>query len=318
MSAAESVVSFYHFTRLDAPREFGECVRRKAASLGLLGTAIIAPEGLNATFCATTDALTDFLQWLGEQPGFKPLAGRWSQASGQPFRRLRIKYRDEIVSMGFAHVNPADGQGQHVGAEQWHALLDDPHTLVIDTRNEYEIEIGTFPGAVNPNTTNFREFSDFVTREIQDDKNRPIAMFCTGGIRCEKATAVMREQGFQNLFQLDGGILTYLDEVGRNADVDNRWEGECFVFDARVAVDDTLSPGAYVQCHGCRRALSAEDMGLPEYEPGICCARCIDTINDQQREQFAERRRQVALARERGDQHIGAIYPEHTSKINKQ
>ncbi|MEO0575250.1 MAG: rhodanese-related sulfurtransferase [Pseudomonadota bacterium] len=314
MTNAQSVVSFYHFTRLANPREFGETVRVKAASLKLLGTAIVAPEGLNATFCGASQALQDLLAWIGVQPGFEPLKGRWSQAAGTPFRRLRIKYRDEIVSMGFAHVNPADGQGEHVNAEQWHALLDDPNTLVIDTRNDYEIEIGSFPGAVNPRTTNFREFADFVARDVEADKDRPVAMFCTGGIRCEKATAVMRERGFSNLYQLDGGILTYLDEVAQTPSIESRWEGECFVFDARVAVDDSLTPGAYVQCHGCRRALSADDTTQPEYEPGICCARCFDTISDQQRVQFEERRRQVALADARGEAHIGAVYPDPVVK----
>ncbi|MEL6868170.1 MAG: rhodanese-related sulfurtransferase [Pseudomonadota bacterium] len=308
MSDDACVVSFYRFTRLAQPKAFGERVREQAGALGLLGTAIVAPEGLNATFAGPRAALETLLSWFDSEPGFTDLRGRWSRGAGEPFRRLRIKYRDEIVSMGYAGVNPADGQGKHVGPGEWHALLDDPRTLVIDTRNDYEVEIGTFPGAINPNTTNFREFPAFIERELQADPERPIAMFCTGGIRCEKATAVMRKQGFKNLYQLDGGVLTYLDQVAEQPDSDNRWEGECFVFDARVAVDRSLTPGAYVQCHGCRRALSPADLERPEYEPGICCAHCHATISERQRKQFTERKRQVALAQARGEAHIGATY----------
>ncbi|MEM8547525.1 MAG: rhodanese-related sulfurtransferase [Pseudomonadota bacterium] len=300
------VVSFYHFTRVAEPRVLGEAVREQAASVGLLGTAIVAPEGLNATLAGTRPALEQLLNWLAGQPGFDVLKGRWSEAEEAPFRRLRIKYRDEIVSLGYRDINPADGQGQHVGPEAWHQLLDDPETLVIDTRNDYEIEVGRFPGAIDPGTTNFREFMDFVAEELGDARDRPIAMYCTGGIRCEKATAVMRDLGFTRLFQLDGGILTYLDQVGDHPD--NRWDGECFVFDTRVAVDASLAPGDYVQCHGCRRALAPEDLLRPEYEPGICCHHCFNGLTAVQREQFEERRKQVALAAARGEVHIGAEY----------
>ncbi|MEM9171653.1 MAG: rhodanese-related sulfurtransferase [Pseudomonadota bacterium] len=303
-----SVVSFYRFTRLANARAFGEEVRTRAAAEDLLGTAIIAPEGLNATLAGTRHALQRFIEWLGTYPGFAQLEGRWSLADSAPFRRLRIKYREEIVSMGFADINPADGQGEHVGPGRWHELLDDPNTLLIDTRNDYEIEVGRFPGAVDPGTTNFREFTQYVDEHLAHDKDRPIAMYCTGGIRCEKATAVMRAKGFRNLYQLDGGILTYLDQM--SDEVTNRWEGECFVFDSRVAVGANLAPGDYVQCHGCRRALSAQDLQHPHYEPGISCARCHAELSARQRAQFEERRKQVALAEARGEQHIGAHYPD--------
>ncbi|MEL7311402.1 MAG: rhodanese-related sulfurtransferase [Pseudomonadota bacterium] len=307
------VVSFYEFTRVDAPRELGEAVRRRAGQSDLLGTVIVAPEGLNATLAGDRSKLESLLDWLSQQPGFSPPVGRWSVSESAPFRRLRIKYRKEIVSIGREDINPADGQGQHVNAADWNRLLDDPETLVIDTRNDYEIEVGTFPGAVDPKTKNFREFLGFVERELDDDRDRPIAMFCTGGIRCEKATAVMQELGFKNLYQLNGGIIKYLDEVGDETAIENRWEGECFVFDERVAVDAARAPGGFVQCHGCRRALAPQDLEHPDYEPGICCARCVNELTARQRAQFEERRKQVVLAEARGEQHIGKHVPVRRS-----
>ncbi|MEL7296958.1 MAG: rhodanese-related sulfurtransferase [Pseudomonadota bacterium] len=313
MTGAIKVVSFYRFVRVVEPRALGEEVRAKAAELDLLGTAIVAPEGLNATLSGGEANCQRLLQWLGTIPGFADISGRWSDAEAAPFRRLRIKYRDEIVSMGHADVNPADGQGQHVDAAQWNALLEDPDTRVIDTRNIYEVEVGSFAGAVDPGTTNFREFTRYIESELAADRDKPIAMFCTGGIRCEKATAVMQRMGFENLYQLDGGILSYLDQVAADDELDNHWQGECFVFDSRVAVDQALTPGGYVQCHGCRRALDAKDLAHPDYEPGICCARCADRLSDTQRRQFEERRKQVALAAQRGETHIGAEYPTKRS-----
>lgn len=312
------VVSFYRFTRVADPRALGEAVREQAAARGLLGTAIVAPEGLNATLAGPMDALEDLLGWLDAQPGFAGVSGRWSDAEAAPFRRLRIKYRDEIVSMGHADVNPADGQGEHVDAARWNALLDDPDTLVIDTRNDYEIEVGTFEGAVDPGTTSFREFTDYVERELGDRHDRPVAMFCTGGIRCEKATAVMQRMGFENLYQLEGGILGYLDAVAADPALEQKWRGECFVFDSRVAVDRELAPGDYEQCHGCRRALSAQDLRHPDYEPGICCARCVGSLTAGQRERLEERRRQVLLAEQRGEAHIGAVYAPAATRSDRE
>ncbi|MEM7612478.1 MAG: rhodanese-related sulfurtransferase [Pseudomonadota bacterium] len=314
---AIDVTSFYRFTRVRDPQALGEAVREQAARLGLLGTAIVAPEGLNATLSGERQALLDMLAWLEQHSGFNDMQGRWSKTDAPPFRRLRIKYRDEIVSMGRADINPADGQGEHVSAAQWNALLADPDTVVIDTRNQYEIEVGSFAGAIDPATTNFREFEGFVERELTTLRDRPIAMFCTGGIRCEKATAVMKDMGFEKLYQLDGGILGYLDQVAGDATLDDRWQGECFVFDSRVAVDHSLAPGGYVQCYGCRRALSAADLAKPEYEPGICCARCVDSLTDAQRAQFEERKRQVALADQRGTAHIGAHF-EHAKHSGQE
>ncbi|MEN7343970.1 MAG: rhodanese-related sulfurtransferase [Pseudomonadota bacterium] len=307
-----SVVSFYRFTRVDDPRELGEAVRERATSLGLLGTAILAREGLNATIAGESSQCQSLIDWLSSIPGFEDLTGRWSEAEEAPFHRLRIKYREEIVSMGHADINPADGQGTHLDAAAWNALIESPDTLVIDTRNDYEIEVGSFAGAVDPGTRNFREFTQYIESSLASQKDKPIAMFCTGGIRCEKATAVMKHMGFENLYQLQGGILGYLDEVAEDDELDNHWEGECFVFDSRVAVDSQLAPGAYVQCHGCRRALSAADTQHQHYEPGICCERCFESMTGERRRQFEERRRQVALAEARGEKHIGAVFEPPT------
>lgn len=303
------VVSFYRFTELADVRAFGERVRAAAAARGLLGTAILAPEGLNATLSGGRAALRAMLDWVGAQPGFDGIRGRWSAADEAPFRRLRIKYRDEIVSLGRPDVNPAHGQAEHLDAEAWNALIADPRTLLVDTRNDYEVEVGSFEGATDPGTRNFREFANYIESELAADKQRPIAMYCTGGIRCEKATAVMRRMGFENLYQLDGGILNYLDRVAADPDIENRWRGECFVFDGRVAVDQSLAPGGYVQCHACRRPLSAADLESPLYRPGVSCPACHGTIPPDRARRLEERRRQVELAEARGERHIGAEYP---------
>ena len=269
----------------------------------------MAPEGLNATFSGARPALEAMLGWIRSQPGFDGIRGRWSRAGEAPFRRLRIKYRDEIVSLGRPDVNPAQGQGEHVDAAAWNALIADPRTLVIDTRNDYEVEVGSFAGATDPGTSNFREFADYIDRELAADKARPIAMYCTGGIRCEKATAVMRQMGFEKLYQLDGGILQYLDQVAEDPAIENRWRGECFVFDGRVAVDQSLAPGGYTQCHACRRPLSEADLRSPHYRAGVSCPKCHGSIAPSRARRLEERRRQVELAEARGERHIGAEYP---------
>ena len=268
----------------------------------------MATEGVNGTLAGERDDIRTILGWLRMELELKDsIDARWTDAEAAPFRRMRVRLKKEIVTLGRADILPQHGTGKHVSPQEWNALIDNPETLIIDTRNQYEIEVGTFPGASNPGNRSFREFPQFAQALPATDKNRPLAMFCTGGIRCEKATALMLELGFTDVNQLQGGILNYLDQID---DEQNRWVGECFVFDTRVAVDRDLAEGAYVQCHACRRPLSREDLESPDYREGVSCAKCIDELETERALGLEERRRQVRLARERGDTHIGPQAPK--------
>ena len=301
------VVSFYRFLDVADPARLRDDLLSLCERQALLGTILVAHEGVNGALAGQREALQTVLEWLRLSLGLeKPLAGRWTSAAEAPFRRMRVRLKKEIVTLGRPDIRPQRRTGTHVDWAEWNRLIDDPETLVVDTRNHYEIELGSFPNAVDPGTDSFRQFPGFAgTLDVQD-RDRPIAMFCTGGIRCEKASAMMMELGFSNVYQLDGGILKYLEEV---ADADNRWHGECFVFDHRVAVDRDRAEGGYVQCHACRRPLGSEDLQSPAYREGVSCPRCIDELDDERAARLEERRRQVTLARERGTDHIGARQP---------
>ncbi len=298
------VVSFYRFTDIDDPKRLRGRLKTLCERAGLLGTVLVANEGVNGTLAGTTDAVQSIFDWLHDALSLaEPLEGRWTEADEAPFRRMRVKVKKEIVTLGRPDIRPDRKTGKHVGVDEWNALISDPETLVIDTRNQYEFEVGTFRNAVDPQTDSFREFPDYAEKLCETDRNRPLAMFCTGGIRCEKATALMLELGFSNVYHLQGGILKYLEDV---PDDKNLWEGECFVFDTRVAVDRDRAEGGYVQCHACRRPLSSAEMESPAYREGVSCPKCIDTLEEERAERLEERRKQVALASERGEKHIGA------------
>lgn len=297
------VASFYRFLDIRAPRVLRDRLESVSEELGLLGTILVAREGVNGTVAGDAAAIDGLLQRVAAELGLDaPPGARWSRAGDSPFRRLRVRVKKEIVTLGRPDVRPQAGTGRHVSAAEWNRLISDPETLVIDTRNRYEIEVGTFPRAVDPGTQSFREFPDFLEKLDDADRERPVAMFCTGGIRCEKASALMLEKGFRNVSQLDGGVLNYLETVD---DADNHWRGECFVFDTRVAVDRDLAEGGYVQCHACRRPLGAADLDSPDYREGVSCPKCIGDADADRVRRLEERRRQVRLAGERGEQHIG-------------
>ena len=303
MCTAVNVVSFYRFVDIGGPGELRAELLEICTAQDLLGTVLVAGEGVNGTLAGSAKAIETVLTWLAERLALEcPLEGRWTEAAEVPFRHLRVKEKREIVTLGRPDIRPQQGTGRHVSAAEWNRLLDAPDTLIIDTRNHYEIEVGTFPRARDPATDSFREFPEFAQKLAAEDRERPVAMFCTGGIRCEKAAALMQEMGFANVNQLQGGILSYLESVDA---ADNRWQGECFVFDQRVAVDRDLAEGGYVQCHACRRPLDAEDLASPDYREGVSCPRCIDALEPDRAERLEERRRQVALARRRGGTHIG-------------
>jgi len=297
------VVSLYRFLDLKDPESFRDQLKTRCDEQGLLGTMLVATEGFNGTLAGSEDAILTVMNWIRDQLGiFEQLDARWTEADEAPFRRMRVKVKKEIVTLGRPDILPHKGTGEHVNAARWNELISDPDVVVIDTRNHYEVEIGTFPGALDPGNDSFREFTEFAIELAEQSTDRPLAMFCTGGIRCEKATALMLELGFDDVYHLQGGILNYLSEV---EEAENQWHGECFVFDTRVTVDRDLAEGGYVQCHSCRRPLSTADLQSPDYREGVSCPLCINEADEDRLARLEERQRQVMLATERGRTHIG-------------
>lgn len=297
------VASFYRFLDLGDVETFREELQGICEQQEVLGTVLVAAEGFNGTIAGTEVAIFDVFGWIQQRLSLdEPVEARWTDSDEAPFRRMRVRAKKEIVTLGRPDILPHEGTGEYVPPEKWNALIEDSNVLVIDTRNHYEVEVGTFPRAIDPETDSFREFPEFAKKLAETSKDRPLAMFCTGGIRCEKATALMLELGFEDVYHLQGGILNYLTEMPPD---ENRWDGECFVFDTRVAVDRDLAEGGYVQCHACRRPLSSEDLGSPDYREGVSCPHCVGELDAERAARLEERRKQVALAAERGTSHIG-------------
>ena len=297
------VAAFYRFLDLTDVKAFRDALQAFCDERNVLGTILVAGEGFNGTICGREAAIQEVFGWIEQRLGLEtPIEARWSDAEEAPFRRMRVRIKKEIVTLGRPDILPHRKTGTYVPPAEWNALIENPDVLVIDTRNHYEVEVGTFPRALDPGTDSFRQFPDYAKALAESSKDRPLAMFCTGGIRCEKATALMLELGFEEVYHLQGGILRYLEEMSES---DNRWQGECFVFDTRVAVDKDLAEGGYVQCHACRRPLSTEDMASPDYREGVHCPHCVGEIDEDRAARLEERRKQVALAAERGEQHIG-------------
>lgn len=265
------------------------------------GTLLLAEEGINGTICGTREGIDAVRQWLDADGRFGGLSYKESFADEPAFYRTKVKLKTEIVTMGVPGVNPQHIVGTYVKGDDWNRLIEDPDTILIDTRNDYEVAIGTFKNAVNPNTTSFREFPQWAADNLDKTKHKKVAMFCTGGIRCEKSTAYLKEQGFDEVYHLDGGILKYLEEMPED---NSLWQGECFVFDQRVAVKHGLEQGSYDQCYACRMPLSQVDMQSDKYMKGISCPHCHDQLSDEQKASFAERQKQIELAKQRGEQHI--------------
>ena len=297
------VAAFYRFLDLANPGSFRDELQAVCEEQGLLGTVLVAEEGINGTLAGAEAAILAVFDWVERELAMAtPVEARWTEAGETPFRRMRVRRKNEVVTLGRPDLRPHEKTGTHVSPDEWNALIENPDVLVIDTRNHYEIDVGTFPGALDPGTDSFREFPGFAAELAETSRDRPLAMFCTGGIRCEKATALMLELGFQDVYHLQGGVLRYLQEMPRD---ENRWDGECFVFDTRVAVDRDLAEGGYVQCHACRRPLSTEDLASLDYRDGVSCPHCIGGLDEARADRLEERRKQVALAAERGERHIG-------------
>ncbi|MEM8841105.1 MAG: rhodanese-related sulfurtransferase [Pseudomonadota bacterium] len=294
------VAAFYHFTPL-VPGDHRAALIACAAAAGVRGTILLAPEGINGTIAGTRDGIDTVLSALKALPGCAGLEWKESTASAQPFRRLKVRLKREIVTLGVEGVDPNARVGRHVAPQDWNAVVDDPDTVVIDTRNDYEVAIGTFAGAVDPKTESFGAFPDWWRANRDRFAGKRIAMFCTGGIRCEKASSYLLGEGVPEVLHLKGGILKYLEDVPAEK---SRWNGECFVFDGRVAVGHGLVEGDHALCHACGRAVSRSDRAHPEYREGVSCAACIEEYTDADRARFAERQRQSRLARERGAHHL--------------
>lgn len=274
---------------------------------GIKGTLLLAQEGINGTVSGSREAIDDLLAYLQQDDRFKGLSHKESEDETQPFYRMKVKLKKEIVTMGVEGIDPKAIVGTYVKPKDWNALISDPEVVLIDTRNNYEYSIGTFKGAIDPNTDTFREFPAYVEQNLNPQKHKKVAMFCTGGIRCEKSTAFLKQQGFDEVYHLEGGILKYLEEVPQE---ESLWQGECYVFDNRVAVDHGLNKGSYAMCHGCRLPITEQDKHSPHYEEGVSCPHCYDTLTDSQRERFRERHKQVQLAKYRKQVHLGAEPPQ--------
>ena len=297
------VVSLYRFLDLQDPQAFRDELKQLCDEQQLLGTVLVAHEGFNGTLAGREKSIREVMDWIRRRLDIhEALDARWTDSDDAPFRKMRVKVKSEIVTLGRPDLLPHRRTGEHVDVKRWNELIANPDVLVIDTRNHYEIEVGTFPGAVDPGNDSFREFPEFAKELAAQSTDRPLAMFCTGGIRCEKANALMMELGFHEVYHLQGGILNYLSEVEEK---DNRWRGECFVFDTRVAVDRDLAEGGYVQCHACRRPLSSADLKSTDYREGVSCPKCINESDEDRKARLEERRKQVALAAARGEAHIG-------------
>lgn len=302
------IVALYKFTSLLEFETLRSPLQTAARKAGVRGTLLLAHEGINGTLAGNRDAIISFLNRLEREPNIGALEFKFSFAEEQPFYRMKVRLKKEIVTLGQPAVDPTNTVGTYVDPSDWNSLIDDPDTLVIDTRNHYEVSIGTFENAVNPETSSFREFADFVEEKlkplIDEKKPKNIAMFCTGGIRCEKSTSYLLQEGFENVFHLKGGILKYLETVSED---NSKWQGECFVFDERVSVGPNLQPGSYDMCHACRMPISPEEKQSAAYRPGISCPKCVDKLSDAQIERFSERQKQVELAKQRGEAHIGSF-----------
>ncbi len=286
------VVAMYQFVQLDDFIELKPLLMKVCGENEIVGTILLAHEGLNGTIAGPRNGIDNLLNFLLSEPRFKNMRYKESIAATSPFRRLKVRLKREIVTMGVPGTNPEELSGKRVDAKHWNELVKDPDVLMLDTRNIYEHEVGTFKNAISPETEKFRDFPKFVDNCLRPQKHQKIAMFCTGGIRCEKASNYMIKRGFKEVYHLDGGILKYLETIEKK---DSLWQGECFVFDERVTVNQDLKPGSYVQCYACRRPLSDTDLKSQHYEVGVSCHYCYGKHADKKLEGLRERQRQHEL-----------------------
>jgi UPF0176 protein len=314
------VCAMYRFVTLDDYETLQKPLLDFLHANNIKGTLLLAREGINGTVSGTQHAINALLAYLNADARFAGIDVKFSYDDNQPFYRAKVKLKKEIVTMGVEGIDPKQVVGTYVEPHEWNALISDPDVLLVDTRNEYEVQIGTFKNALNPHTNSFREFPAYVKEHLDPAKHKKVAMFCTGGIRCEKSTAYLKEQGFDEVYHLHGGILKYLEEVPQ---ANSLWEGECFVFDNRVTVNHALEKGRYDQCHACRMPITDEDKQHTQYQQGVSCHHCYGQKDAERITRLQEREKQIALANKRGEAHIGAdadkIKAERRPlKLNKQ
>ncbi|MEI8295880.1 MAG: rhodanese-related sulfurtransferase [Alphaproteobacteria bacterium] len=297
------VAALYKFVRLEDFKSLRELLAKVCNANGVKGTLLLAIEGINGTIAGSRDGIDSVLRHLKQDPRFADLEHKESFAQANPFYRMKVRLKKEIVTLGVPSVDPSQVVGTYVDPAQWNELLQDPEVCVIDTRNDYEVKIGTFVGAQNPDTQSFSEFPAFVAKSLDPKKHKKVAMFCTGGIRCEKASSFMLQQGFQEVYHLKGGILKYLEATPKE---ESLWQGDCFVFDQRVSVKHGLQEGDYDLCHSCREPIAESEKSSPFYEKGISCSLCYETLTPEKRASSTERQRQIDLAKVRNTFHLGS------------
>ncbi len=301
------VAALYKFVALPDYQALAPRLKALCDQQDIKGTLLLAEEGINGTVSGSRFAIAALMAFLEADGRFDGMSYKESFHLDKPFYRMKVKLKKEIVTMGINGIDPQKIVGTYVKPQDWNALISDPEVVVVDTRNSYEYDIGTFANAIDPKTTTFREFPAYVAENLDPAKHKKVAMFCTGGIRCEKSTAYLKEQGFDEVYHLEGGILKYLEEVPQEQSL---WHGECFVFDNRVAVNHSLEKGRYDQCHGCRHPITEDDKLSPFYLLGVSCPGCYAALSDEQKARFSERQKQIQLARERNEPHLGALPPE--------
>ncbi len=310
------IAALYKFVSFEALPPIQEALKAACQQHRIKGTLLIAHEGINGTIAGLPDDMAAILGTIRDLPGCRDIEHKESWADEMPFLRMRVRLKKEIVTMG-QPVDPSKEVGTYVDPQDWNDLIESDDVVVIDTRNDYEVEIGTFEGAVDPKTASFGEFPEWWKRHHNQFAGKKVAMFCTGGIRCEKSTAYLKSQGVDDVYHLKGGILKYLEEVPK---AESRWDGQCFVFDQRVSVGHGLEEGEYELCYACRRPILPADKTRPEFEVGVSCHQCIDEQTEAQKAAFRERQKQVELAKKRGMQHIGQADETqvHKSKVVNQ
>ena len=305
------VAAFYRFTPFGDPDNLRFDLLDACVTHNVRGTILVAKEGINGTIAGDDDAIEAVLAFIRTLPGCAQIEHKESRAPIMPFLRMKVRLKAEIVKMGQPDLDPVGNVGTYVAPQDWNALIADPDTIVIDTRNDYEVDIGTFKGAIDPETESFGDFPEWFRArraELERDGKMPkVAMFCTGGIRCEKSTAFLRGEGVEDVFHLKGGILKYLEQVPEE---ESLWDGECFVFDERVSVTHGLAMGTHSLCRACREPISEEDKTSDFYDEGVSCHRCYHKKTNEQRARYAQRQKQAALAKQRGDVHFGRVYEE--------
>ncbi|MDC6477039.1 rhodanese-related sulfurtransferase [Methylophilaceae bacterium] len=299
-------IAFYQFVSLKKIDQLQAFIYKFCQKNSIKGTILLASEGINGTISGDERKIQKFIEFIKEDSffknNFKNLEHKESWASKNPFYRMKVRLKKEIVALGVDGISPTKKVGEYVNPEDWNKLINDPNTIVIDTRNNYEVDIGTFKDSINPETETFREFPSYVEENLKDNKQKKVAMFCTGGIRCEKATSLMLEKGFKDVYHLKGGILKYLETIPKDKSL---WQGECFVFDQRVAVTHGLDEGKYDQCYACRHPLSPEELESNEYTKGISCPYCFNKLSDKKKAGVIERQKQIMLSKSKGENHIG-------------